>query len=119
MQRVGQSFKIFFRPFAPGQRWAGFLPLRRNGMHLSGRFVKSNHWRLWGLRPSGAVLDSHACAILTSFAAPLHVALHAPLHAPVHMALRAPLHAPVHAAVTRAACMRCLRAAALSVAVFA
>ena len=26
MQRVGQSFKIFFRPFAPGQLWAGFLP---------------------------------------------------------------------------------------------
>ncbi|VZH34722.1 protein of unknown function [Desulfovibrio sp. 86] len=40
----------------------GFTPARRNGMHLSGRFVKSNDCRLSGLRPRGAVLDSHACA---------------------------------------------------------
>lgn len=37
-------------------------------MHLSGRFVKSNHWRLWGLPLRGAVLDSHACAIRMPFA---------------------------------------------------
>ena len=87
MQRVGQSFKIFFRPFAPGQLWAGFLPLRRNGMHLSGRFVKSNHWRLWCLRPRGAVLDSHACAMLTPFACAIICGVACASAAPLHMAV--------------------------------